>query len=94
MEFKRILYAALATAGILLIPLLAMQLTDQVNWTAFDFAVAGGLLLGAGLLGDLAWRKIGRRGYRIAAVIAVAAALLLVWAELAVGVFGTPLAGN
>lgn len=70
-----------------------MQFTDEVAWSAFDFAVAGVLLAGTGLLYLLVARSLNTRGARIAAGCALAALLFLVWLELAVGVFGTPLAG-
>jgi hypothetical protein len=41
---------ALATAFILLVPLVAMQFTDEVDWGVADFVAAGVLLGGAGLL--------------------------------------------
>ena len=50
---------------LLLIPFIAMQFTDKVSWTILDFVVMGILLLGTGIL-----------------------------CELAVGIFGMPLAGN
>jgi hypothetical protein len=81
---------ALATAFILLVPLLAMQFTDEVAWGVFDFAVAGALLGGTGLIYQLAARKAGNIAYRAAVGVALAAALLLVWMNLAVGVIGEP----
>jgi hypothetical protein len=48
---------ALATALILLVPLLAMQFTDEVAWGVFDFVVAGTLLGGTGLIHQLAARR-------------------------------------
>ncbi|MGB5647474.1 hypothetical protein [Muriicola sp.] len=35
-----------------------MQITAEVNWNTADFLVAGVLLLGTGLMGDLIWRKV------------------------------------
>ena len=35
-----------------------MQFTNEVNWTLFDFVVAGILLLGTGLIFNLVVRKI------------------------------------
>jgi hypothetical protein len=64
-----------------------------VDWDVFDFSVAGILLAGAGLAFGLASRKVTPE-HRAVVAVAVVAALLLVWAELAVGVFGTPLAGG
>jgi hypothetical protein len=79
---------ALATAFILSVPLLAMQFTDEVAWGVFDFAVAGALLGGTGLMYALAARKKGNIVYRSAVGVALAAALFLVWLVLAVGVIG------
>lgn len=91
---RQLLAVALGAAGLLLIPLVAMQFTDEVAWTASDFIAAACLLGGAGLLYVLAARLARTGGQRAALGLAVAALLLLVWAELAVGLFGTPLAGS
>jgi hypothetical protein len=48
---------ALVTACILLVPLVAMQITDEVDWGVADFVLAGVLLGGSGLLLELAVRK-------------------------------------
>ncbi len=77
-----------AAALILLLPLLAMQITDEVVWDLADFAVAGTLLVGTGLTYELAARKAGNIAYRAAVGVALAAALLLVWINLAVGIIG------
>lgn len=85
----------LSVAGLLLlVPLIAMQFTNEVNWSLFDFIVAGFLLFGTGGLIELALRKINQINKRIWAVVAILIVLFLVWAELAVGIFGTPFAGN
>ena len=89
MQNKNIIRIALVTAFILLLPLLAMQFTDEVVWDLADFAVAGVLLFGAGLTYELVARKGGTIAYRAAVGVAVAAALLLVWMNLAVGLIGT-----
>ena len=86
---KYIIRIALATAFILLLPLLAMQFTDEVIWDLADFAVAGALLLGTGLMYELAVRKAGNVAHRAAVGVALAAALLLVWINLAVGIIGS-----
>jgi hypothetical protein len=79
----------LAAASILMLPLLAMQVTDQVVWDLTDFAVAGALLVGTGLMYELVASKAGNIAYRAAVGVALAAALLLVWLNLAVGIIGT-----
>jgi hypothetical protein len=77
----------LMVAAVLLVPLLAMQVTNEVVWTAADFVVAGALLMGTGML-YLAARRAGGSRYRLAVGVGLGAALLLVWANLAVGVIG------
>ena len=79
---------ALVTAFILLLPLLAMQFTEEVAWDAGDFAVAGALLFGIGLTYELMVRRMDSVAYRLATGVALAAALLLVWLNLAVGIIG------
>lgn len=86
---KSILRLALATAFLLLIPLVAMQFDNGVNWTLFDFVVAGTLLFGAGLTFILIARMGNNTTYRLAAGVAVLAGLLLVWAQGAVGLVGS-----
>jgi hypothetical protein len=68
---------------------LAMQITDEVVWDLADFVFAGALILGTGLTYVLAARKAGNIAYRFAVGVALAAALLLVWINLAVGIIGT-----
>jgi hypothetical protein len=71
-----------------------MQFTDEIDWTSIDFVIAGVLLLATGLIFDLVIRKIKNPKYRIIISILILILLLLIWAELAVGIFGTPFAGN
>ena len=75
-------------AAMLATPLVAMQFTDEVVWTAFDFAVFGTMLLAAGGAMELAVRMSGDWSYRIAAGVAVLAGFLLIWSTLAVGIIG------
>ena len=92
--FRQMMFVMLGAAFILLLPLLAMQFTDEVAWTLLDFAVAGGLLVGTGVIYVLSARMVGNARDRLVLGLALALALLLVWAELAVGLFGTPFAGT
>lgn len=79
---------ALVAAFLLLLPLLAMQVTDEVVWDPADFAIAGALLFGTGLTYKLVAKKMGDITYRVAIGVSLAAAFLLVWVNLAVGVIG------
>lgn len=89
-----IVRVVLGAALILLAPLVAMQFTAEVDWTVFDFIVAGVLLVGTGLLYVLLSRKVRGKRQRLFGGVALAVVFLLVWAELAVGVFGAPFAGS
>lgn len=91
---KRLIIIAAIVTFLLLIPLIAMQFTNEVNWSLFDFLIAAILLLNTGFAIDYIIRKVKRKKYRIVLAVAVLAILLLVWAELAVGILGTPLGGN
>jgi len=82
------------TALILLVPYTAMQFTGEVNWSWLDFAVAAVLLTGTGLAIFFILTKVTRPAFRILLTISALLLLLLVWAELAVGIFGSPLAGS
>ncbi len=93
MKIKRPAIITGTLAILLLMSAIAMQFTDEVNWDLFDFIVAGALLLGTGLAFKLVIRKVSRIKLRIALCAAILAILLLVWAELSVGIFGTPLGG-
>ena len=84
----------LAVAILLLVPFVAMRFTDEVKWTPLDFIIAGVLLLGTGLVCELVMRKVKKIQYRIAVCAVILAALLVVWAELAVGIIGTRFAGS
>lgn len=81
-------------AAFLAIPFVAMQFSEEVKWTAFDFVAAALVLFGAGVIIECILGKIKNRKSRIFSLIAFAAFFLLVWAELAVGIFGMPLAGS
>lgn len=91
---NRLKAIVLTVAFILLIPFVAMQFTNEVSWDLFDFVVAGVLLLGTGLMIELAIRTIKNKNTRIAMITAILFVLFLLWAELAVGIFGSPIAGS
>jgi hypothetical protein len=77
---------ALATAFILLLPLVAMQITDEVDWGVADFAFAGALLGGTGLvLHELAASKAGNIAYQAVATAVGVAAIVLGEADDAPG---------
>jgi len=86
---KSLLRVALATAFLLLIPLVAMQFSQEMQWDLADFVLAGGLLFGTGLAYVLVARMGNNGSYRLGAGVAVLAGLLLIWINLAVGFLGS-----
>ena len=91
---KRLFGILLTVVLILAIPLVAMQFTNEVNWDIFDFLVMGVLLTSTGLGVELVIRKVRKPENRFIIIAAVLALLFLIWAELAVGIFGSPFAGS
>ena len=71
-----------------------MQFSDEVNWGIFDFIVAGVLLFGTGLIFELILRKVKTKKSQIATTVILFILLILIWVELAVGIFGTPFGGS
>jgi hypothetical protein len=72
-----------------LLPLAAMLFTDEVSWDETDFIVFGAMLLGACGTYELATRVTGSAAYRAAVGVAVVAAFVLIWMNLAVGIIGS-----
>lgn len=87
--------AMFGAAGILLtVPLIAMQFTKEVNWTGSDFLIGGILLFGTAFICELVLRKVKTLKARVILCLTVIAILVVVWAEMAVGIFGSPIAGS
>jgi hypothetical protein len=86
MQNRVFVWIALATAAILSIPLIMMQLSEEWNWSPSDFVIMGILLFGTGFAFVHVARVVPSK-YRVITGIAFFVALLYVWAELAVGIF-------
>ena len=76
-------------ASLLMLPAVAMQFTDEVNWTAGDFVVMGAMLAVACGSYEVVARISSNRWYRIAAGIAIVTAFVTLWVNLAVGMLGS-----
>lgn len=75
-------------AGLLLLPLVAMQFTEEVDWDRFDFLVMGVMLLFVCLAYEIAVRMARNNAYMLAAGIAAGGGFFTIWANLAVGIVG------
>ena len=94
MKNKRLIIILISIAVLLLIPFLAMQFTPEIDWELTDFIIMGILLLCTGLSIEVVLRKVKSVKNRILICLAIVIVFLLVWAELAVGLIGTPFAGS
>ena len=94
MKTKRLMLILAAIPLLLLIPFIAMQFTNEVVWDETDFIVMGMLLLAVGLRTEIVLRKVKTNKKRLLWIGVVLFLFILIWGELAVGIFGTPFAGS
>lgn len=79
-------WIAVATGILLLIPLVAMQFTQEVNWDLTDFIVMGSLIFVTASVFILVARRLPRKHWGIIG-IGFLVLFVYLWAELAVGIF-------
>lgn len=91
---KQVYKIILGLESLLMIPLVAMQFSDEIQWSFFDFLIMAILLLVLGLGIHLILKKVKTKGNQWAWIFIALVLFFLFWAELAVGIFGTPFAGN
>ena len=91
---KRVLVFLIIIVIVLLIPFIAMQFTNEVNWTLLDFMIAGVLLFSTVFFIELTLNVIKKKQKRLILLVIILLIFTLIWLELAVGIFGTPLAGS
>ena len=84
----------LAPLFLLLIPLFGNIFSNQVNWSLFDFIVMGFLLGLTGLSIHFIIEKLRNKTFKIVTIIFALIIFLMIWVELAVGVFGSPITGS
>ncbi len=80
---------AFGVAVFLMIPLTAMQFSEDVNWSLFDFILAWTILVGSGMTYKLVARTFNSSSFRLGVGLAVGTSLVLVWINLAVGFIGS-----
>lgn len=91
---RSIIRIILLALCVLLVPLAAMQFSDEVDWSLSDFIIAGALLVGTGFVFEFIVRKITNPRRRLIFGIMLIFFFLLIWADLAVGIFGLPWSGS
>jgi hypothetical protein len=78
---------------VLLVPLVGV-IFFELDWSGFDFLVMALLILSLSILINLILYYTDSSKLKLLLIFIVAILFLLIWAELAVGIFGTPFAGN
>ena len=91
---KRLFILLTVFLSLLLVPLIAMQFTGEVVWDDTDFLIAGCATVGLVLFIEVILRKVKNRAVRRVLFFVLVFLFVLFWAELAVGIFGSPLAGD
>lgn len=79
---------------LLLFPLVGTLVSNEVNWSFFDFIVMGILILSLSFGIKQVLMTTKNTNYRILIIGIILLVFLLVWIELAGGIFDTPFAGN
>ena len=84
---KQLGFVLLGAALILLIPAVAMQFTSEMNWGLGDFVAAAVLLVGTGSAYVLLASKFSSTRSRVITGAALGFTFLVIWVEMAVGIF-------
>ena len=71
-----------------------MAFTDEINWSLFDFIIMGSLLILLSIGINFASNCAKNLKNRVLYIGILLIIFMLIWAELAVGVFGTSFAGS
>ena len=77
----------LAPLTLLLIPAVAMIYTDAVDWSPLDFMVMGAMLIAVGWAINWSVHYIPNKAVRRIVLALIIGLFLLLWMELAIGLF-------
>ena len=93
-EYKRFLSFLIASIILLAIPSIANNNAIFFNWTTYDFVIAGIILISLSIGIEVIIRSIKKKKNKPLLIFLLSAIFILLFIEIAVGVFGSPLAGN
>ncbi|MDA7558076.1 hypothetical protein N8768_02840 [Flavobacteriaceae bacterium] len=94
MKNHPILIGVIIIILLLSIPLITMQFNNNVIWSVADFILAGIIIFSVTQLILVLLKTTKHPKIKVILVTLIIALFLLIWIELAVGIFGTPVAGN
>ena len=69
-------------ALLLVIPFIGMQFTKEINWSGFNFLIAGILLFGTAFCVDMVLKMEKKNAKRMFYIVIILLALFLIWPEL------------
>ena len=94
MKLKPFVYRLMLAWSLLLIPLVGSLFTQAIHWSVFDYFVAalllGGSVWGLSTIYKARFSKTVKRSLGVLFLLFI----LLLWSDMAVGLFGSPLAGG
>lgn len=79
---------------LLLFPLVGTLVSNEVNWSFFDFIIMGILILSMSFGIKQVVMTTKNTNYRVLIIGMILLVFILIWVELAVGIFDTPFAGS
>jgi hypothetical protein len=91
---KKISIVGLVVMTIIGLLFVSTFFTTEMKWDLTDFVMAGILFFGAGLAGIFIWEWVKISRWRIFMLVLLAFLFIFIWAELAVGLVGSPFAGD
>ena len=94
MQRKNYIRVLLITLFLLVFFYLGNEFNNAVKWQLDDFLIAGGFILAVGLILEWAIEQFGGRYKRMLFTLSMLFLIFLLWAELGVGIFNTPIAGR
>lgn len=94
MRLKQFTFILIIVVLLLSIPFVVSFFNTEVNWSWFDYTVMGILLLLVGITAAFLFNNLKNKKRRWLYFILLGIVLFVIWAELAVGVFNTVIAGN
>lgn len=91
---KQFLKRLAALWSILLLPIVGSQFSSEIQWDLADYSVAAFLLTATAIGIEIILKINLSKAVKFGVLIVFFLCFLLLWAELAVGIFGSPLAGS
>jgi hypothetical protein len=93
-EQKSVFYWPLiGTAALLLLATVGNLVSEEVNWGALDYLIGASLVFVVMTVEMFLWRSLPKKS-RWPVMLFLFLLFGILWAEMAVGIFGSPLAGS